>query len=117
MGSGTFALGFRVARSLYSRWRILAPRERERLAHLAEHAKERALELRGAADRQAAERELAAANETLAAAIVESAESDPDVSASEVQGLRDELRRELERLASAEVKASRASAVPQGRAG
>ena len=114
MSSGTIALGFRVARSLYSRWRTLAPRERERLSHLAEHAKERALELRGAADRQAAERDLAAANETLAAAIVESAESDPELSATEVQGLRDELRRELERLASGEVRASR-GAVQQRR--
>jgi hypothetical protein len=114
MGSGTFTLGVRVARSLYSRWRIMAPRERERLAHLAEHAKERALELRGAADRQAAERELAAASETLAAAMVHSAESDPELSAAEVQGLREDLRRELERLASAEVRASRGTTRPAG---
>jgi hypothetical protein len=55
--------------------------------------------------------------ETLAAAIVESAESDPELSSSEVQGLRDELQRELERLASAEVRASRGSPEPQRRAG
>jgi hypothetical protein len=117
MASRTFTLSVRVARSLYSRWRTMAPRERERLAHLAEHAKERALELRGAADRQAAERELVAANETLAAAIVESAESDPDLSASEVQGLREDLRRELERLASAEIRVSRGATAPRWPAG
>jgi hypothetical protein len=38
---------------------------------------------------------------------VETAEADPDIDAQEVHELREELRRELERLASADIKASR----------
>ena len=102
------SLGVKVARSLYGRWRVLGPADRERLAPLAEEAKERALEARGAADRRDAERELAAANESLAAGIVESAEADPEISETEVHRLRDDLRRELDRLASAEVRVTRA---------
>ena len=101
------SLGVKVARSLYARWRTLGPADRERLAPLAEEAKERALEARGAADTHRAERDLAAANESLAAGIVESAEADPEVSETEVHRLRGDLRRELDRLASAEVRASR----------
>ena len=104
---GAGALGIRVARTLYSRWRTLAPADRTRLAPLAEDAKERAFELRGADDREGAERDLHAANETLAAALIESAEGDPELSEIEVRDLRDDLRRELERLATAEVRASR----------
>jgi hypothetical protein len=50
------------------------------------------------------------------ARIAEPAEPNPDVSAAEVAGLRDDLRRELERLASADVKASRSGlrAPPRG---
>jgi hypothetical protein len=107
-GAGATAfLGIRVARSLHARWRIMEADDRRRLAPLAADAKERALELRGAADRPAAERDLAAANETLAAAIVESAEADPEVSESDLADLRDELRRELDRLATAEITAFR----------
>jgi hypothetical protein len=106
-GAGAAALGVRVARTLYGRWRTLPPADRRRIEPLAEHAKQRALELRGAADPDGAERDLRAANETLAAALIESAESDPELDEAEVSGLRDDLRRELERLATAEVKASR----------
>jgi hypothetical protein len=102
------SLGVKVARSLYGRWRTLGPADRERLAPLAEEAKERALEARGLADTRSAERELAAANESLAAGIVESAEADPEIPEIEVRRLRDDLRRELDRLASAEVRVSRA---------
>ena len=101
------SMGVKVARSLYGRWRTLGAADRERLAPLAEEAKERALEARGAADLRRAERELAAANENLAAGIVESAQADPEVPEGEVHRLRDDLRRELDRLASAEVRASR----------
>ena len=101
------SLGVKVARSLYGRWRTLGPADRDRLAPLAEEAKERALEARGAGDARQAERDLAAANESLAAGIVESAEADPEITESEVQRLRGDLRRELDRLASAEVRASR----------
>ena len=101
------SLGVKVARSLYGRWRALGPTDRERLAPLAEEAKERALDARGAGDAHQAERDLAAANESLAAGIVESAEADPEVSETEVHRLRDDLRRELDRLATAEVKVSR----------
>jgi hypothetical protein len=38
---------------------------------------------------------------------VETAESDPEIGADEVGELREELRRELERLATADIKASR----------
>ena len=47
------------------------------------------------------------ASETLAAALVETAESDPEIDGDEVAELREELRRELERLATADIKASR----------
>jgi hypothetical protein len=106
-GAATTAVGVRVARTLYARWRTLGPAQRERIAPLAEDAKERALELRGQADVPAAERELAYANETLAAAIVETAEADPELDELEVRNLREDLRRELDRLASADVRASR----------
>ena len=109
-GAATAAgLGIRMAYTLYSRWRVLGEADRQRLEPLAEDAKQRALELRGLDDREAAARDLRAANETLAAALVESAESDPDVSEVEVRRLRDDLKRELERLASADIRASRGS--------
>jgi hypothetical protein len=105
-------LRVRVARALYGRWRALAPAAREALAPLAEDAKRKALEARGAADQREAEEDLNAASETLAAAIVESAEADPEVDELEVRRLREDLRRELERLSSAEIKASRNVAQP-----
>lgn len=86
--------------------------ERERLETLAEDVKERALDLRGEADRDAAEVGLRQANERLAAAMVESAESDPELSEVEVGELREELARELERLAGGEIKASRGPGAP-----
>ena len=107
---GTAAVGIRLARTLYARWRFLAPAERARLEPLAADAKERALELRGATDRQAAERGLRAANESLAAAIVESAEADPELSELELSRLREDLRRELRRLASVEIRAAEGAA-------
>jgi hypothetical protein len=107
--SGAASLGVRVARSLYGRWRLMPDPDRARIAGYAEDAKEKALAVRGtpAGERAAAEADLRAANESLAAAIVESAEADPEVAAEEVEELREDLRRELERLASAEVRASR----------
>jgi uncharacterized membrane protein YebE (DUF533 family) len=101
------AAGIRVARALYSRWRLLPQADRERIAPLAEDAKDKALSVRGAGDRPRAEAELRAASETLAAALVETAEADPEVDEAEVRQLREDLRRELERLATAEIKASR----------
>jgi hypothetical protein len=106
------ALGVRVARSLYGRWLSLPAPDRERLEPLAEDAKRLALDLRGFVDRRSAERELRAANESLAAALVESAESDPEVSDAEVSRLRDELGHELRRLAAAE--AGQPPAAPGG---
>jgi hypothetical protein len=106
------ALGVRVARSLYGRWLRLPAPDRERLEPLAEDAKRLALDLRGFVDRGTAERELRVANESLAAALVESAEADPEVTEAEVGRLRDELGRELARLAAAE--AGRAPAPPGG---
>jgi predicted TIM-barrel fold metal-dependent hydrolase len=102
-------VGVRVARSLYGRWRLLPRDERERTAGVAEDAKEKALAVRGMPEpeRAQAEADLRAANESLAEALVGSAESDPEVGAEEVEALREDLRRELERLASADIKASR----------
>jgi hypothetical protein len=101
------ARAIRVARSLYGRWRVLPEADRARLAPLAEIAKDKALSLRGAADRRRAEAELRGASETLAAALVETADADPEVGEEQVRQLRDDLRRELDRLASADIKAAR----------
>jgi hypothetical protein len=101
------ALGVRVARSLYGRWRVLPEADRLRIEPLAEDLKRRALDVRGAPDRERAGKDLRAANETFAAALVEAAEADPEIGADEVRELREELRRELERLAGADIKASR----------
>jgi hypothetical protein len=105
----------RVARSLHSRWRSLPPPARARLEPLAEDAKERALELRGAADPAAAERELRAVSASLATALVETAEADPQLDPAEVEQLREELRSELDRLAGAEIRASRGTAADADR--
>jgi hypothetical protein len=106
-GAAAGAVGIRVARSLYSRWSLLPPADRERIAAFAEDTKEKALSLRGARDRASADADLRASSETLAAALVETAEADPELAAEDVQELRDELRRELERFATGEIKASR----------
>jgi hypothetical protein len=104
------SLGVKLARALYGRWRTLTPASRGRLEALAEQTKGLALEVRGATDAAAATRDLHAANETFAAALLEDAEADPEIDEIEVRRLRDDLRRELERLASAEIKASRGEA-------
>jgi hypothetical protein len=101
------AIGVRVARTLHGRWRLLPEADRDRLARFADDTKEKALDLRGAADRPRAEADLNEASRTLAAALVETAESDPEVAREDVDRLREELRLELERLATADVKASR----------
>jgi hypothetical protein len=101
---GFVSLPVRLARTLHSRWQRMGEPERERLAPLARDARDRALDLRGTtAGREQAERELNAANESLAAAIVASAEADPEVDEIEVASLRADLRRELDRLAQADV--------------
>jgi len=112
---GFVSIPVRLARTLHSRWLRLRPDDRERLEPLARDARDRALDLRGSDDRESAERELNVANESLAAAIVASAEADPEVDEAEVAGLRADLRRELDRLAKADVKASRVT--PHQRAG
>ncbi len=101
------ALGIRVARSLHGRWRFLPEPDRRRIEPLAADLKARALDLRGAPDRRRAEQDLRAASETFAAALVETAEDDPEIGAEDVQILRDDLRRELARLADADISASR----------
>ncbi len=100
----TTGLGFRVARALHGRWRRLRSPIRERLEPLAENMREHALELRGAADRDAASRALRESSERLAGAMVESAEADPEVSDDDVRRLRYDLASELERLAGADVR-------------
>jgi aminoglycoside phosphotransferase len=115
--AATAALGVRVARSLYGRWRILPEPDRARIEGLAEDLKRKALDVRGAPDRARAERDLRAANETMAAALVETAEADPEIGEDEVRELREDLRRELERLAGADISASRGAARQQPPAG
>jgi hypothetical protein len=110
--AATAALGVRVARSLYGRWHLLPEPDRRRIEGLAEDLKHKALELRGAADAERANESLRVANATLAAALVETAEANPDVSRDEVHELREELRRELERVAGADIKASRTQREP-----
>lgn len=105
--AATAALGVRVARSLYGRWRVLPEQDRRRMEGLAEDLKHRALELRGASDSERANEGLRAANETLAAALVETAAANPEVGEDEVFRLRSDLKRELERLAGADIKALR----------
>ena len=82
------AVAVRVARLLYRRWERLAAPEREQLEPLAEDVKQRALEVRGKLDDGLAERELEHASSELATALGE----------DEVAELREELRRELERV-------------------
>ena len=82
------SVAVRIARLLYRRWEGLAPEERERLGTLAGDVKERALEVRGKVDDGTAEQELERASTELAEAM----------GADEVAELREELRRELERL-------------------
>ena len=106
-------MGIRVARSLYSRWRLLAPDQRALLESHAERLKGSALDLRGSGDRPGAERDLSAASQAMAAALVESAESDPELNENEVRHLREDLRRELDRLADADIKASRGHTQPR----
>ncbi|MBA2630768.1 MAG: hypothetical protein H0U84_07080 [Thermoleophilaceae bacterium] len=108
-GAGAAALAVRVTRSLHARWTVLPEGERDRIAPLAEDAKRRALDLRGAVDRPRAEEELRAADASLAAALVDSAEGDPEIDDLEVDRLKDELERELRRLAGGDVKASRST--------
>ena len=105
--AATTAVGIRVARSLYARWRNLPDADRRRIEPLAEDLKDQAFALRGAPDRARAAAELFAANETFAGALVETAEADPELGDIEVHELREDLRRELERLASADIKAWR----------
>jgi hypothetical protein len=105
--AATAALGVRVARSLYGRWHLLPEPDRRRMEGLAEDLKRKALDLRGTSDAERANEGLRAANESLAAALVETAQTNPEVSPDEVIELREELRRELERLTSGDIKASR----------
>ena len=109
----TAVLGVHVTRSLYGRWRRMSGAARQRLEPLAEDVKERALDLRGLVDPSEAERDLRAANERLADAMVETAAADPEVSEVEVRELRDDLARELDRLERAEISASRGAGVRQ----
>lgn len=97
-GAGALVL-IKLAHSLYRRWEGLKPGERDRLQDLAERAKGAALDVRGRADRDAAEAELRTVNEQLGGALADAAEADPDVSAADVAALRAELARELERVA------------------
>jgi hypothetical protein len=98
-GAAASAIGVRVARSLYGRWRLLPEADRQRIASFAEDTKEKALSLRGSSDRERAQADLRASSETLAAALVETAESDSELALEDVEQLREDLRRELRRLA------------------
>ena len=82
------SVAVRIARLLYRRWEALAPAERASLEALAGNVKERALEVRGKVDDGTAERELEHASAELAEAM----------GADEVADLREQLKRELERM-------------------
>ena len=82
------AVAVRIARVLYRRWEALSPEERKPLESLADNVKDRALAVRGEVDDGAAERELERASTELAEAL----------GADEVAELREQLRRELERV-------------------
>lgn len=114
-GDGSGALPVRVARSLWSRWRRLGSPARERIGPLADEVRDRALELRGSDHPERDGRDLDAASERLAGAMVDAAEADPEVSPDDVDRLRDELSRELDRVARGDVKAYRTSAAPAAR--
>jgi hypothetical protein len=75
-------LGIQVARSLYGRWRRMSAVERAPL-------------------------ERAPADERWADAMLDEEEAEPEISTIEVQDLRADLTRELERLAGAQIRASR----------
>jgi hypothetical protein len=78
-GAATAAVGVRVARSLYGRWRVLPEADRRPLETLAEDLKTRALELRGAVDAERARSELRSASESFATALVRTARADPEL--------------------------------------
>jgi hypothetical protein len=96
----------RAARSLYGRWHSLGAADRERLAPLAAAVKHHALELPGR-DEPGAWDELSRAGGKLAEALASTAEADPGTSPGDARALRDDLRRDLERLAGADIAASR----------
>lgn len=98
-GAGALAL-IKLAHSLYRRWERLGPAERQRLEGLAERAKSAALDVRGRVDRDLAEAELRDASHELGGALADAAASDPHVDTAEVEALRAELARELERVAT-----------------
>jgi hypothetical protein len=112
-GAGAAALTVRVTRSLYARWNALPAGERERIQPVAEQAKRSALDLRGAVDRERAGAEARADVASLAEAIIEVAASDPQLDDAEVLQLREDLARELARLAGADIKASRSAPEPE----
>jgi hypothetical protein len=116
-GAGAAALTVRVTRALYARWRVLPAAQRARIEPVAERAKQSALDLRGAVDRERAGAEVRAASQTLADALVESAADDPLLDEGEVLQLREDLRRELARLADADIKASRSTPGPSASPG
>lgn len=99
------SMGVRVARTMHGRWRRMAAPERARLKGLADDVRKRALDLRGSPEPVPDRLALQGASERLAAAMVDSAQTDPEVSDAEVDELRGELARELDRLERSDVKA------------
>ena len=102
----------RVAKALH-RWRSLGRPPASASAPLAEDEAPPSMP-GGAGDSEEGRRARSPpASQVLAAAIVEDAEADPELDDVEVHRLREDLRRELDRLSSAEIKASR-NATPHG---
>lgn len=104
---GATTLGAQVARSVYERWRRLPAARREKLAGLAANVRERALDSRGEAARHTPGQQPRQPGERLADPMARPAAADPGVSDVEVRDLRAELARELDRLAGADIQASR----------
>ena len=111
-GAGAAALTVRVTRSLYSRWNVLPAAERARIEPVAERAKQSALDLRGAVDRELAGAEARAAGPRWRRPWWSPRPGIPELDEDEVVRLREDLARELARLADADIKASRSTPEP-----
>lgn len=106
---GATALGATVARSLYGRWRRMPSARREQLERIAGDVRERTLGAHGEPAQPDAGAEPPAPTAPAVDAVVEPTRIAPEVSDIEVRDLRDDLARELDRVARGEVRASRGS--------
>ena len=116
-GAGAAALGVRVARSLYGRWRLLPAADRQRHRSRSPRTPRRTRSTCAARPTAAAGRGATCARPTRRSPRRWSrrAEADPEIDARRSSALREDLRRELERLAGADIKASAKHRAPSRR--